>query len=187
MTQGPTVQYTLAHNTSCQGPTGRRRGRTPEVSPSRLPAASLPRVPARLLPVAAPPWWCCAYAVLPPVPFGLLRAAPAGYPPRAQHACNRPNATAGGCLLQLGGRARAWLWAALRLLRWRRLCCGRRSIGLGGWGLRLGGMARNGNQQARVRQIGKRPANLSPRPRPNNLPSVTIPRVPLPLPLPKIT
>ena len=49
--------------------TGRRRGRGPEVSPSRLPASSLPRVPARLLPVAPSPWWRCACAV----PLSVLR------------------------------------------------------------------------------------------------------------------
>ena len=43
--------------------TGRRRGRGPEVSLSRLPAASLPRVPAHLSPVALSPWWRRACAV----------------------------------------------------------------------------------------------------------------------------
>ena len=43
--------------------TVRRRGRGPEVRLSRLPAASLPRVPAHLSPVASSPWWCRACAV----------------------------------------------------------------------------------------------------------------------------
>ena len=40
---------------------------------SRLPAASLPRVPAHLSPVASSPWWCRACAVPIARVFGLLR------------------------------------------------------------------------------------------------------------------
>ena len=51
----------------------RRRGRGPEVRLCRLPAASLPRVPAHLSPVASSPWWCRACAVPIARFFGLLR------------------------------------------------------------------------------------------------------------------